>query len=77
MTRSRLPKFLSQCTTIAVAMSVLAGAGFAAEITGAGSTFVYPILFKWSMTYSTQTGNKINYQSIGSGGVLHRSRRRQ
>ena len=70
MTLSRLPKLLSQGITTAVAMSVLAGAGFAAEITGAGSTFVYPILSKWSMTYSTQTGNKINYQSIGSGGGI-------
>src|SRR5450631_1413732 len=70
MTLSRLPKLLSQGITTAVAMSVLAGAGFAAEITGAGSTFVYPILSKWSTTYSTQTGNKINYQSIGSGGGI-------
>ncbi len=42
----------------------------AAEITGAGSTFVYPILSKWSTTYSTKTGNKVNYQSIGSGGGI-------
>jgi phosphate transport system substrate-binding protein len=70
MTLSRLPKLLSQGITTAVAMSVVAGAGFAAEITGAGSTFVYPILSKWSTTYSTQTGNKINYQSIGSGGGI-------
>lgn len=42
----------------------------AAEATGAGSTFVYPILAKWSADYSTKTGNRINYQSIGSGGGL-------
>lgn len=42
----------------------------AADITGAGSTFVYPILSKWSDTYNTKTGNKINYQSIGSGGGI-------
>jgi len=70
MRLSRLPKLLSQGLTTAVAMSVFAGSGLAAEITGAGSTFVYPILSKWSTTYSTQTGNKINYQSIGSGGGI-------
>jgi phosphate transport system substrate-binding protein len=42
----------------------------AAEITGAGSTFVYPILSKWSADYSTNTGIQVNYQSIGSGGGL-------
>jgi phosphate transport system substrate-binding protein len=70
MTLSRLPKLVSQGITTAIAMSVLAASGFAAEITGAGSTFVYPILSKWSTTYSTKTGNKINYQSIGSGGGI-------
>ena len=39
----------------------------AAEITGAGSTFVNPVLSKWSATYSANTGNVIRYQSIGSG----------
>jgi phosphate transport system substrate-binding protein len=42
----------------------------AAEITGAGSTFVYPILSKWSADYSGKAGININYQSIGSGGGL-------
>ena len=42
----------------------------AAEITGAGSTFVYPILAKWSADYSVMTGSKVNYQSIGSGGGI-------
>jgi phosphate transport system substrate-binding protein len=43
---------------------------FAQQITGAGSTFVYPILSKWSDTYSKSTGVQINYQSIGSGGGI-------
>jgi phosphate transport system substrate-binding protein len=42
----------------------------ATDITGAGSTFVYPILSKWSADYSKATGDKINYQSIGSGGGI-------
>jgi phosphate transport system substrate-binding protein len=42
----------------------------AQQITGAGSTFVYPILSKWSDAYSKATGAQINYQSIGSGGGI-------
>ena len=43
----------------------------AADITGAGSTFVYPILSKWSADYSAKAaGVKVNYQSIGTGGGL-------
>jgi phosphate transport system substrate-binding protein len=54
---------------LALATSFAAGA-FAADITGAGSTFVYPVLSKWSADYNAVTGNKINYQSIGSGGGI-------
>ncbi|NII54618.1 phosphate ABC transporter substrate-binding protein PstS [Luteibacter sp. SG786] len=39
----------------------------ATDITGAGSSFVYPVLSKWSAKYAESTGNKINYQSVGSG----------
>jgi len=39
-------------------------------MTGAGSTFVYPILSKWSADYNVKTGDKVNYQSIGSGGGI-------
>jgi phosphate transport system substrate-binding protein len=53
---------------IAVLASVASAA--AADITGAGSTFVYPILSKWSADYSAINGTKVNYQSIGSGGGL-------
>ena len=42
----------------------------AATITGAGSTFVYPLVSKWSDDYNKATGHKINYQSIGSGGGI-------
>ena len=70
MTLHRVPRLLSHGITTAVAICVLACPALAAEITGAGSTFVYPILSKWSTTYSTKTGNKVNYQSIGSGGGI-------
>ena len=46
------------------------GAAQAADITGAGSTFVYPILSQWSNDYSKIAGDKVNYQSIGSGGGI-------
>jgi phosphate transport system substrate-binding protein len=42
----------------------------AAEITGAGSTFVYPVLAKWADAYKKDTGIGLNYQSIGSGGGI-------
>ncbi|HJU12541.1 MAG TPA: phosphate ABC transporter substrate-binding protein PstS, partial [Candidatus Binataceae bacterium] len=39
-------------------------------LTGAGSTWVYPLVAKWSAAYESNTGTKINYQSIGSGGGI-------
>ena len=42
----------------------------AAEISGAGASFIYPLVSKWSADYNAATGNKINYQSIGSGGGI-------
>jgi phosphate transport system substrate-binding protein len=41
-----------------------------AQITGAGSTFVYPVLSAWAAHYRKQAGTAINYQSIGSGGGI-------
>jgi phosphate transport system substrate-binding protein len=40
---------------------------FAADITGAGSTFIYPVLAKWADAYKKESGSDVNYQSIGSG----------
>ncbi len=40
------------------------------QITGAGATFIYPLISKWSDDYNKSTGAKINYQSIGSGGGI-------
>jgi phosphate transport system substrate-binding protein len=42
----------------------------AADITGAGSTFVYPLLAKWADAYKKESGVELNYQSIGSGGGI-------
>ena len=53
----------------AVALSVSTGA-MAVEMTGAGSSFIYPVLSKWAEAYKAKTGNSLNYQSIGSGGGI-------
>ncbi|MBN8997327.1 MAG: phosphate ABC transporter substrate-binding protein PstS [Rhizobiales bacterium] len=45
-------------------------AASAADISGAGATFPYPIYAKWADAYKTQTGVGLNYQSIGSGGGI-------
>lgn len=50
-----------------VALLAVTGTAVAADITGAGSTFVYPIMSKWSADYVAKGGDRINYQSIGSG----------
>jgi phosphate transport system substrate-binding protein len=42
----------------------------AADISGAGATFPYPIYAKWADAYKTLTGVGLNYQSIGSGGGI-------
>lgn len=47
-----------------------ASAAFATDITGAGATFPYPIYAKWAEAYKANTGTKMNYQSIGSGGGI-------
>lgn len=55
----------------AAAISLLAGqAAGAADISGAGATFPFPIYAKWADAYKTETGNGLNYQSIGSGGGI-------
>ncbi len=56
--------------SFALASLALAGSASAVDITGAGSTFVYPILSQWSTDYNASTGVKVNYQSIGSGGGI-------
>jgi phosphate transport system substrate-binding protein len=53
-----------------VAAALFGASAHATDITGAGSTFVYPVLSKWSAAYAAKTGNHVNYQSIGSGGGI-------
>lgn len=51
--------------TIGSAASISA---FAADVTGAGATFPYAVYTKWAEAYQAATGNKVNYQGIGSSG---------
>ena len=53
----------------AIAAAAIAPA-LAADISGAGATFPYPIYAKWADAYKKETGIGLNYQSIGSGGGI-------
>lgn len=55
---------------MAAALVCLASGALAAEISGAGATFPYPIYAKWAEAYKAKTGIGLNYQSIGSGGGI-------
>jgi phosphate transport system substrate-binding protein len=52
---------------VAVSAALAMSSSFAADMTGAGSTFAYPIFAKWAESYKGATGIGLNYQSIGSG----------
>jgi phosphate transport system substrate-binding protein len=62
-------KTLSQLAVAAAAVA-LSFAASAADISGAGATFPYPIYAKWADAYKKLTGVGLNYQSIGSGGGI-------
>jgi len=59
-----------RAAALAVGFGLATASAFAADITGAGSTFAYPILSKWSEAYKKETNSGLNYQSIGSGGGI-------
>lgn len=58
------------CSSNSDSNTVVQPAGSSVEVTGAGSTFVYPVLSAWAADYQKQSGTRINYQSIGSGGGI-------
>ncbi|HEY8514322.1 MAG TPA: phosphate ABC transporter substrate-binding protein PstS [Candidatus Binatia bacterium] len=62
-------KITTLLTASALALA-LATSSFASTISGAGATFPYPIYAKWADAYAKETGVKLNYQSIGSGGGI-------
>ncbi|MGE5202142.1 MAG: phosphate ABC transporter substrate-binding protein PstS [Acidobacteriota bacterium] len=55
---------------LAASLSLIGTSVSAAEISGAGATFPYPIYAKWAEAYKAKTGVAMNYQSIGSGGGI-------
>ena len=61
--------FMKSVAAAALA-TVAMGSAFAADITGAGATFPFPIYAKWAESYKAATGVGLNYQSIGSSGGI-------
>src|SRR5438874_13740842 len=57
-------------TIVAAGLVAASTSALAADITGAGATFPFPIYSKWADAYKKETGNGLNYQSIGSGGGI-------
>ena len=53
--------------SVAIAASSIAASAQAANITGAGATFPYPVYAKWAELYQKASGIGLNYQSVGSG----------
>src|SRR3984885_7362004 len=54
-------------TIVAAGLVAASTQAYAADITGAGATFPFPVYSKWADAYKKETGNGLNYQSIGSG----------
>ncbi|WP_310565051.1 phosphate ABC transporter substrate-binding protein PstS [Hydrogenophaga sp.] len=69
-TKRTLLKTVAAATLATLAM----GTAFAADITGAGATFPFPVYAKWAEAYKAATGTGLNYQSIGSSGGLKQIR---
>src|SRR3954466_3004440 len=55
---------------VAAGLVAASTSAFAADITGAGATFPFPVYSKWADAYKKETGNGLNYQSIGSGNCI-------
>jgi len=66
-------KFATLASGIAASV-IFATAALAADITGAGASFPNPIYSKWADAYQKATGNRLNYQSIGSSGGIRQIR---
>jgi phosphate transport system substrate-binding protein len=61
---------ISKIALTAAALVATSWSAFAADISGAGATFPYPVYAKWADAYKKETGVGMNYQSIGSGGGI-------
>ena len=63
-------KLIHTLAAAAFAATAFSAPAIAADISGAGATFPYPIYAKWADAYKKETGIGLNYQSIGSGGGI-------
>ncbi|HEY8275817.1 MAG TPA: phosphate ABC transporter substrate-binding protein PstS [Methyloceanibacter sp.] len=63
-------RFMSYAAAVGMVAAFAVTSAEAADISGAGATFPYPIYAKWADAYKKATGNGLNYQSIGSGGGI-------
>lgn len=63
-------KFIARAALVATALTAGALSARAADISGAGATFPFPLYAKWAEAYKKDTGVGLNYQSIGSGGGI-------
>ena len=61
---------VAQAMVVLVAATLVLPAAQAADVSGAGATFPYPVYAKWADAYRKETGVGVNYQSIGSGGGI-------
>ena len=61
---------IRMAASFVLAGAFMTGTAVAADITGAGATFPYPLYAKWAEAYKAKTDNNMNYQSIGSGGGI-------
>jgi phosphate transport system substrate-binding protein len=62
-----MKKLMLKSIVAGVSAAMLVSTAFAADITGAGATFPYPIYAKWAEAYKAASGTGMNYQSVGSG----------
>ena len=68
--RETTMRLMSYAVAASLAAAFTVNTALAADITGAGATFPYPIYAKWAHAYNKETGVRLNYQSIGSGGGI-------
>ena len=61
-------RFIQSRLAVAALAAAMAFSAQAQNVTGAGASFVYPVMSKWTADYRNLTKVQVNYQSIGSGG---------
>lgn len=67
-------RYLMAAMLVALTATVSAGTAGADELSGAGSTFAYPIIWKWAEAYREREGTIVGYQSVGSSAGVNRIR---